>query len=355
MKMKNCREALVIAVLAVAFEIPLAANAGTQEHERCPEFGVSHINDSRLAVFVREPAKDVLAVELCLAERCATGLRVGNYFVSEFGANLNDYYTIKAVSHHKSGRTEPREETLQFDQSVCLDKLLPSAPHSIAGLDVVLSITDVESTLPGGFPTMGAVVQSYDEDGTYIYEGFGGANHLTGDGTYNYIRTGLLTAVESAIQSAPSFTLPYTMEYTFATDTGGYWKQYFAGGLIIFAGTFVTSESEASSCREYAPESIGGLAIQTRSEGVPRRPALRRYDEYGRYSVLAAGGVEMTGQYTYKKLSSKSAVEEYVPDTQAPSDGFVRVYTFYSATSGEWYEKSRDGKSEKFGSFRMRR
>lgn len=355
MKTHYYRKTLSAALLALGCVVSLSASAGGQNSKHCPKFGLSYISDSRLAVFVKAPSSNVTATELCLDGQCSAASRNGHYFISEFDATLNEYYTISAETVGKFGQSKHKQKTAQFGQENCLDQRVSSAPSSIAGLDVVLSITNTESDLPGGFPTMGAVVQSYAEGGSYEYQGFGGGNHLTGDGTYSYQRMGLVTAEENALQNAPTFNLPYTMEYTFTTDQSGYWTQYFAGGVIVFEGTFTVTEADAAPYLEYAPESIEGHSLMIQVDTDQRQRTFRNYEEQGQYTDNGGRHTSTTGQYNYQKLSSNSAVEEYVDGTGPLDEGFVRVYTFKSPKSGEWYEKSRDGEIENSGSFKISR
>lgn len=113
------------------------------------------------------------------------------------------------------------------------------APTSIAGLNIALTITDTVSDLPGGYPTSGVVVQTYSSDNTYTAKGIGEGN-IDSIGSYQYQRLSANTAVETALQMSDFFTLPYTMVYTFETENSGTWYQNFAGGTIIFKGTFST-------------------------------------------------------------------------------------------------------------------
>lgn len=111
------------------------------------------------------------------------------------------------------------------------------APSTIAGLNIALTIVETQSQLPGGYPTSGVVVQTYAQDNTYKAKGIGLGN-IDSVGTYQYQRLSANTAVETAVQTSDFFTLPYTMVYTFENEHSGTWYQNFAGGTIIFKGTF---------------------------------------------------------------------------------------------------------------------
>lgn len=115
----------------------------------------------------------------------------------------------------------------------------PLAPQSLSGLNVALTIESAVSSLPGGFPTSGLVIQTYAQDGQYSAKGIGQGN-IDSVGSYQYQRTSANTAVETAVQTSDFFTLPYTMVYTFTSANSGLWYQNFANGTIIFEGRFTT-------------------------------------------------------------------------------------------------------------------
>ena len=219
------------------------------------------------------------------------------------------------------------------------------APSSLAGSDVVLSIVTTESALPGGFPTMGAVVQSYSADGTYSYQGAGGPHHLTGSGTYKYTRTGPRTAVEEAVQHSDAFILPYVMEYTYTSSRSGEWVQYFADGLIVFRGTFEIAPTEGSS--QWVPATLEGLRMSTTSDG-------RLAKESRRYSAdtFSNCGKSSSGTYRMYRMSARSFVEE-----AENQDGsvYVRVYSFARKGSGRWHQIDAANSTVTTGDFRLSR
>ncbi len=115
------------------------------------------------------------------------------------------------------------------------------APATIAGQHVALIIKSATSaTLPDGvYPSRGLVLQSYANDGTLLFQGFGPGN-INSRGTYNYKKVSANTAVEETMQTSDYFSLPYTMVYTFKTATSGTWYQNLGNGMILFSGTFDT-------------------------------------------------------------------------------------------------------------------
>jgi hypothetical protein len=214
------------------------------------------------------------------------------------------------------------------------------APASTAGLDIVLTIEHTESSLPGGFPTMGAVTQSYAADGTYMYAGFGGPNHLTGTGTYTYTKTGRDNATEDAVQYSDFFTLPYHMEYTFVTPTAGRWIQQFAGGLIVFEGSFATSPSRSNL--DWVPAKLAGTTFILSTVGEHGRLTISSIThKESTYRACAEGSNKVdAGTYVAKKMAARSLVEE-----TTGADGLVvRSFTFTSRIGGYWKAtRSKDG------------
>jgi len=112
------------------------------------------------------------------------------------------------------------------------------APSVKADTNVALIIKSTKSDLPAGvYPTGGLVLQTYAQDGTLVFKGFGPGN-VNSTGTYKYTKISANTAVEEVTQVSEFFTFPYTMVYTFETPTSGKWFQNFGDGLILFTGTF---------------------------------------------------------------------------------------------------------------------
>jgi hypothetical protein len=112
------------------------------------------------------------------------------------------------------------------------------APDSKADTNVALIIKSTTSNLPAGtYPTGGLVLQTYAQDGTLVFKGFGPGT-INSTGNYKYTKISANTAVEEVIQISEFFTFPYTMVYTFETPTSGKWFQNFGDGLILFCGTF---------------------------------------------------------------------------------------------------------------------
>lgn len=107
-----------------------------------------------------------------------------------------------------------------------------------ADTNVGLIIKSTKSVLPAGtYPAAGLVLQTYAQDGTLVFKGFGPGT-LNSTGTYKYTKISANTAVEEVTQVSDFFTLPYTMVYTFETSSSGKWFQNFGDGLILFSGTF---------------------------------------------------------------------------------------------------------------------
>lgn len=112
------------------------------------------------------------------------------------------------------------------------------APSAKADTNVALIIKTTKSDLPPSvYPTAGLVLQTYAQDGTLVFKGFGPGT-VNSTGTYKYTKISANTAVEEVTQVSEFFTFPYTMVYTFETSTSGKWFQNFGDGLILFHGTF---------------------------------------------------------------------------------------------------------------------
>ncbi len=112
------------------------------------------------------------------------------------------------------------------------------APEGKADTNVALIIKSTKSDLPAGvYPAAGLVLQTYAQDGTLVFKGFGPGT-LNSTGTYKYTKISANTAVEEVTQVNEFFTFPYTMVYTFETASSGKWFQNFGDGLILFSGTF---------------------------------------------------------------------------------------------------------------------
>jgi hypothetical protein len=224
------------------------------------------------------------------------------------------------------------------------------APARTAGLDIVLTIEHTESSLHGGYPTMGAVRQTYAGDGTYTYSGFGGPDHFTSRGTYVYLRTGEATATEDAMQSLDVRTLPYHMEYEFATPTAGRWTQSFAGGLIVFRGSFALCRADERE--SWAPATLTGITF-TLMECAARQPCrletLRHGD--GSYVLTMPGRQGLRrGAWRARRLSAHSLVEE---TTGADGSLVVRSFTFTHPSGGYWKATDASDGSRSDGWFRL--
>ncbi|HET9862823.1 MAG TPA: hypothetical protein VFP37_05230 [Steroidobacteraceae bacterium] len=226
------------------------------------------------------------------------------------------------------------------------------APASTAGLDIVLTIEHTESSLPGGYPTMGAVRQTYAADGSYTYSGFGGPNHFTDRGTFVYARTGDATAKEDAMQTLGDRTLPYHMEYVFATPTSGRWKQDFAGGIVVFQGSFALSRADERE--PWAPETLAGATVTLMECDRPqpcRLETVQHGDDTWMASVAGRQG-RRSGTWRAKRLSARSLVEEA---TRADGALVVRSFTFTHRAGGVWKATDASDGSRHEGWFRLSR
>ena len=183
----------------------------------------------------------------------------GTYHLSRRGPNVMEDRSIEVGGQLHSTTTYTFDslhsgtwaQTLSNGQQVLSGHFTtapsqPSAPQMLApatnaGLHVALIIKSALAPQlpPGAYPAAGLVLQTYAQDGTLTFQGFGPGN-LNSKGTFTYKRLSANTAVEETVQTSDFFTLPYTMVYTFKTPNSGTWYQNFYNGLIQFSGTFDT-------------------------------------------------------------------------------------------------------------------
>jgi hypothetical protein len=302
----------------------------------CGTFGSSYVDATHWTLF-RKRSAGAQPVFLCLGNDCGPAILKDGYFQRQVAGQLNSVHRLTAKSSSPRDSRVLQSARVDLTAKTCPMGNAAFAPDSTAGLDIVLAIEKTTSSLPGGFPTMGAVVQSYGADGTYVYQGAGGPNQLNGTGTYTYAKSSRNTAFEDAMQSSDFFTLPYHMEYTFERPDSGRWIQYFAGGLIVFEGTFTTSRK--NSQQQWAPDSLAGAHVTLLSNGTDEHTCFEfvrsRYDATT-YSARILGAREQRqGSYVIHKLSARSVVEE---DSDTSGLRYVRVYTFIDPHGGRWDE-----------------
>jgi hypothetical protein len=326
--------------------------SSTEQLEQiCGTFGSSYVDATHWTLFRKRSGSATQPVFLCLDNDCGPATLQDGYFQREVAGELNSAHGLTAKT---SSPRDPR--VLQSARVDLSTKTCPMgnpafAPDSTVGLDVVLTIEKTTSSLPGGFPTMGAVGQSYGADGTYVYQGAGGPNQLKGTGTYTYAKSSHSTAVEDAMQSSDFFTLPYRMEYTFQRPDSGRWIQNFAGGLIVFEGSFTISRT--NSQQQWAPDSFTGARITLLSSATDEHTCFElvrsRYDTTT-YSARTLGvRAHRQGSYVIHKLSARSVVEE---DSDTSGLRYVRVYTFTDPRGGRWQETDATTDERTEGVFR---
>jgi hypothetical protein len=335
----------VVLVATVVVRIAHAHGADDPTHdpalvrqldEICGTFGASNVDTNHWTLFRKRSGEAGQLLSLCLDDDCGPATLTDGYFQRDVAAELNHVYRLTAKVAKGRNTQAVERSSIQLTSKTCPMGNPAFAPDSTAGLDIVLTIEKTQSSLPGGFPTMGAVVQSYANNGTYAYHGAGGPNHLQGPGTYTYSKVSRSTAVEDAMQSSVSFTLPYHMEYTFERPDAGRWIQHFAGGLIVFAGSFATSSSNAT--RQWAPSSLAGVRMSLLGNDVGQPPFERLRIRYADSTYVArerGSHDSKQGSYVVHKMSARSLVEE---GTDASGQKYVRVYTFANARGGEWQE-----------------
>lgn len=318
----------------------------------CGTFGASYSSPGSWTLFLKRAGRfSSPKMSLCMDNDCGQAQLIDGYFQREVHAKLGNSYTLSAKPGARS-RSFMISVPVSLTMKSCPMGSPAFAPDSTAGLDIVLSIEKAESTsLPGGFPTMGAVLQAYAADGTYHYHGAGGPNQLTGKGTYTYTKTGRNTGSEDAVQYSDFFVLPYHMDYTFERPDSGHWIQYFAGGLIVFQGSFATSPTNTTT--QWAPTSFdhANIMLATESSNLCELQITHIIYSAGGYSsrTLVAPAVTESGTYTLEKLSARNVVEE---GTNEAGSKYVRVYTFTGERIGYWQEANVADDSRKHGWFR---
>ena len=176
-------------------------------------------------------------------------LRTGANTAVEKLINISANHTSSTIKYtfetSTSGKWEEDfgREQLKLSGSFTLEPTnLPEeqhlAPSIKADTNAALIIKTTKSDLPpNAYPTAGLVLQTYAEDGTLVFKGFGPGT-VNSTGTYKYTKISAHTAVEEVTQVSEFFTFPYTMVYTFETPSSGKWFQNFGDGLILFSGTF---------------------------------------------------------------------------------------------------------------------
>jgi hypothetical protein len=318
----------------------------------CGTFGASYNSSGSWTLFIKRAQRfSDVTLELCLDNNCGQAKLSDGYFQREVSATLGETHSLRAKPARRWNAAVLAASTITLSTKSCPMGNPAFAPDSSDGLDVVLSIEKAESTsLPGGFPTMGAVLQSYAAGGTYSYHGAGGPNQFTGTGTFTYKKTGRNTASEDAIQYSDYFIFPYHMDYTFEHPDSGRWIQYFGGGLIVFQGTFATSPTNAAE--QWAPESFNHAHVILTTEAADscslQMTYLRYTDTSYSLHTLGADSTYGSGTYVLHKMSARSLVEE---GTTVDQHQYVRVYTFTSPKSGYWEEASVADNSRTHGWF----
>lgn len=355
MKISALRSVQTLGALALATFVSHAAVAA---NNTCADFGISYVDDQTATVFYGKGSKyrnkhSQKKREICLGDVCSEALLKDGFYQQQFSAVLEQNYDITFKTQKRNGSVKEITESVEFTKKTCQIGRSAYAPDAINGLDITLSILSATSQAPDGYPTMGAVVQRYNADGSYSYQGAGGNFQLTGTGSYEYEKTGVNTAVENAMQSSDFFTLPYSMEYTFSTPTSGTFVQHFAGGYIVFEGTFNTAAGDAEGHQQFAPASLekASMLLLSQTDGAYSME-YQTFVDADNYRVKNSfGSKTAAGQYVYTQLSANSAVEDSTQSDAAADESYVRVYTFNSPRSGLWQQIEKDSRAKSSGSF----
>ncbi len=263
------------------------------------------------------------------------------------------------------GLTNASSNDLGFDKN-CFDN---SAPSSLVGLDVVMQIENAVTSYPYGFPFKGAVVKRFKRDGTFTAQGTATMQGEVPDnqqafyGTYKYHRTGFNTAIEKSIDVSVN-TTPFVTKYIFETATSGKWEEDFGNGQIKFSGSFTLAPTNLPAQQHLAPETIVNQNIalfikEATSKDLPpdvypkKGLALQTYSQDGSFLIKGYGPkmLDSHGTYSYKKISSNTAVEEANQISNLFTLPYTMVYTFETPTSGTWFQNLGNGFLKFTGTF----
>lgn len=234
------------------------------------------------------------------------------------------------------------------------------APHSLAGRVLVLQIEKAVTDLPGKYPSKGALIKRYTKRGKFTAHATGTMRDQVADqeqvfyGTYKYHRTGYNTAVEKSVAASLNNT-PFTVKYTFETDSSGRWEEDYGNGQLMLSGSFRLEAANLPPSQHLAPATIAdtnvALIIKTTKSDLPAGayPAaglvLQTYAQDGTmiFKGFGPGTLDSTGTYKYTKISANTAVEEVTQVTDFFTLPYTMVYTFDTPTSGVWFQNFGDG------------
>ncbi len=238
---------------------------------------------------------------------------------------------------------------------------LSPAPRSLVGMDVNLQIENATGKLASGYPNQGVIVKYYKNQDQWQAKGFGGQAQQNNSGTYSYHRTNINTAIE---QSSDQERNSYVTTYTFDSEKSGRWVQIYKNGMASLSGKFTVVKNNAPAEQQLAPSTNAGLHIALIiksgvSASVPagsfpsRGLVLQSYAADGSLSFLGfgPGTLNSKGTYTYKKVSSNTAVEETIQTSDFFTLPYTMVYTFKTPTSGVWYQNFANGLIQFSGTF----
>lgn len=234
-------------------------------------------------------------------------------------------------------------------------------PSSLEGMDLVLQIEKAVTQFPSGYPYKGAVVKRYFKDGSFSAQGTGIMKGQVLEsqqafaGTYRYHRTGKNTATEQSIDTTVNNT-PFTVEYTFETESKGKWVENFGNGQLILSGSFTLTPSNLPAEKHFAPaqkaNSAVSLVIKSAESATLPTGAyptsgvvvqLYAPDNTMVLKGFGPGTLNSTGTYKYTKISANTAVEEVTQTSELFTLPYTMVYTFETPTSGTWFQNLGDG------------
>ncbi len=238
---------------------------------------------------------------------------------------------------------------------------LVPAPRSLVGMDVNLQIENASSKLAAGYPNQGVIVKFYKNLDQWQAKGVGGQAQQNNSGTYSYHRTNINTAVE---QSTDQEQNTYITTYTFDSASTGRWTQVYKNGMATLSGKFTMVRNNLPAEQQLAPNNNAGLHIALIiksgvSASIPagsfpsRGLVLQSYAADGTAKLLGfgPGTINSKATYSYKKVSSNTAVEEAIQTSDFFTLPYTMVYTFKTPTSGVWYQNFANGLIQFSGTF----
>lgn len=237
-------------------------------------------------------------------------------------------------------------------------------PNSLANRTLVYTIENAVANKPEGIPYQGAVVETYNADGSYKGQGYGTMqdvplNQQVFVGQYKYRRTGINTAEVRGFDTT-SGKVPFVTTYKYETDSSGRFEQNWGNGTIVFSGQFVVQ----NNARNLAPDTNAGsytllwikaAESSTLPAGVYPNNALimQTYNFDGTLAIKGYGHstLDWTGTYKFTKIAPTVAIEEVVQTNSYFTLPYTMVYIYDTPDSGRWFQNLGNGWIKFSGTF----